>query len=192
MKIKFIFLGILFSTLVLYAGASSANAATPGGFDTFVSVTGGVYYAKDSQNNILASSSTPDLVIQTALNKRGDISISTGSYVLSSTFSGFDLSGNVHLKLAKDATMIVPTGFGGHVFRFNSGSAHNIIEGGIIQEANPAKNKWIGILMQSDTSNGVYFNLLKNLAIYNPGVAIELISGSGSWIKGNTFVNLHV
>src|SRR5438309_2077307 len=166
MKIVIALIGLLFSSTFLFMATFAQTTNLPDNFGTIVYQSNNYYYAKDSQNNIVTSSGVPDTVIKTALSRGGDIYIAGGTYNLSPSFSGFDLKSNTHLKLAPNANIVVPSGYGSYVFRFN-GIAHSVLEGGKISEANPVKWRWTGIMMQGNT-NGVYFNLIQNMNIANP------------------------
>jgi hypothetical protein len=148
-----------------------------------------MYLVKDSQNNIIMSSDTPNIVIKTALDRGGEIYLGSGSYYLSKEFSGFDFKYGTHLKLAQDSAIIVPSGYSGYVFRFSSGVQQCLIEGGNIYEANPVKRNWVGILMQGGPS-GIAFNLIENMIISYPNIVIDFNATTGQWINGNTFVNI--
>lgn len=161
----------------------------PNNSDTIVYVLGGMYYVKDLQNKIIKSSDTPDIVISTALARGGEIYIAGGAYYLTTNFSGFDIKFGTHLKMAKNADFFIPSGYSGYVFRFNSGSEQCIIDGGHIQESSPPKRNWIGILMQGGAS-GVADNLIENMVITYPQIAIDFNAATGQWINANTFVNV--
>src|SRR2546427_2704076 len=147
MKIIIVFVGILFSIGFFSMDTSAQNIDLKTGFGTIVYGNNGQYYAQ-SQNSVISVSGAPDTVIKAALDKGGDIYVSGGTYNLSTYFSGFDLKPNTHLKLAPDADIVVPSGYGGYVFRFNSGTAYCVMDGGHVYEGAPVKRSWIGILMQ--------------------------------------------
>src|SRR6267143_2756770 len=129
MKIIIALIGLLFSSTFLFMGAFAQTTNLPDNFGTTVYQSNNYYYARDSQNNLLVSSDTPDIVIKTALDRGGDIYIAGGTYNLSPNFSGFDLKSNTYLKLAIDAKIVVPSGYGGYVFRFNTNTFTSILEG---------------------------------------------------------------
>ncbi len=181
--------GILFSLSFLYAESFAQSLDLPNNSDTLVYPLGGMYFVKDSQNNILASSDTPDTIIKTALDRGGEIYISGGAYYLSKDFSGFDIKFGTHLRMAKNADIFIPSGYSGYVFRFNSGSEQCIVDGGHIQEIEPPKRNWIGILMLGGT-NGVADNFIENMVITYPYIAIDFSASTGQWINANTFVNI--
>src|SRR2546428_11654101 len=189
MKIIIAFMGLLFSSTFLFMWAFAQGLDLQNDFGTIVYVIGGMYFAKDSQDHIFVSSDTADIVIKAALDRGGDIYVTGGNYHLSKDFSGFDLKSTTHLKLAQDSSIIVPSGYGGYVFRFNNGTAHCVMEGGHIYETDPVKRGWIGIIMQGGTE-GVYFNLVENVIITDPYIVIDFNATRGQWINANTFVNI--
>src|SRR5437879_1010523 len=188
MKIIIAFIGLLFSSTILFMGTFAHGLDFVSDYGTIVNKISGKYFAKESQNNIIVSSDTPDIVIKTALNRGGEIFIAGGKYDLSSNFSGFDLKSYTHLKLAQDADIAVPSGYSGHVFRFNGGTTHCVMEGGRIHESNPVERSWIGILMQG--GSGIYFNFIENMIITDPYIVIDFNATTGQWINANTFVNI--
>ncbi len=164
---------------------------SPNGFGIVIYQMGGQYFAKDSQNNIIISNDAPDIVIKSALQKGGDIYISGGTYYLSKGFSGFDLQYGTHLKLAPNASLVIPSSYNGYVFRFGNYVGHCVLDGGHIYEATPVKRQWTGIMMQGGPG-GVYFNYIENTVITDPGIAIDFNATTGQWANANTFVNIKV
>src|ERR1700752_913833 len=191
MKILIALIGLLFSSTFLFMGVSAQVASLPNNFGTIVYQSNNYYYAKDSQNNILASSVVPDTVINTALARGGDIYIASGTYNLSPNFSGFDLKPHSYLKLASDANIVVPSGYGGYVFRFAGTVGHSVLDGGNIYEAQPAQRHWIGITLQTAHLNdGILFDYIANTVITDPYIVIDLNATGGQFINANTFVNI--
>ncbi len=190
MKIIIAIIVLLISSTFLFTETFAQGVDLTNDFGTIVYQFNGLYYVKDPLTGILASSDTPDSVIKTALGRGGEIYIEGGIYDLSKNFAGFDLKTGTDLKLAQDAHIIIPSGYSGYVFRFNSGIAHCVLEGGSINEANPVKRSWIGIMMQGGPA-GVYFNLIQNIRITNPYIVIDFNATAGQWINANTFVNIN-
>lgn len=188
MKIIIALIGLLLSSTFLFIVASAQTTNLPNNFDTIVYQSNGFYYAKDSQNNILVSSGIPEFVIKNALQRGGDIYVSGGTYNLSPSFVGFDIKSNTYLRLAHNAYFVVPSGYAGHVFRFNSDTFQSVIDGGNINEASPVKRNWIGILMQGES---VSFNLVENIVINNPSIVIDFSTTSPNYISANTFYNIN-
>src|SRR5207245_2454860 len=129
------------------------------------------------------------IVIKTALARGGDIYIAGGTYNLSQYFSGFDLKPHSYLKLASDANIVVPSGYGGYVFRFGSNVGHSVMDGGNIYEAKPVQRHWIGITMQSVTA-GILFDYIQNTVITDPYIVIDFNATGGGFVNANTFVNI--
>lgn len=155
---------------------------------------GGTYYAIDSKNNVLVSSTIAETAIRTALARGGEIFVGGGTYNLSNGFSGFDITSDTHLNLSADTRIVVPSGYSGYVFRFYGGAIPNrdsILQGGQISEADPVKRNWIAILMQGGTPHGVFFNYIENMVITDPYIVIDFSATTGQWINANTFVNIH-
>ena len=92
------------------------------------------------------------------------------------------------MKLAQDAKIVVPSGYGGHVFRMNSNTFQSVIDGGNINEVEPVKRNWIGVLMQGDQ---ISFNLVENMVVTNPFIVIDLSTSSPHYISANTFFNIN-
>ena len=179
---------LLLSPTFLSTSASAQITTLPNHDGITVYPNQGWYTAKDFQNNIIINSNIPEAVIQTALDRGGDIYIAGGTYNLSTNFSGFNLKSDTHLKLAQDAYIVVPSGYRGHVFGINSGTSHCIIEGGDINEAPPVKRNWIGILLRG---GAVSFNLVENMVVTNPFIVIEFNTTSPNYISANTFYNIN-
>ncbi|HYL67315.1 MAG TPA: hypothetical protein VEU72_09245 [Nitrosopumilaceae archaeon] len=188
MKIIIALIGLLISSTFLFTGTFAQTTNLPNNFETIVYQSNNYYYVTDSQNNIITSSGVPEFVIKTALERGGDIYIAEGTYNLSSNFSGFDLKSNTYLRLAHNAYIVVPSGYGGHVFRFNSATFQSVIDGGNINEAFPVTRNWIGILMQGEA---VSFNLVENMVITNPFIVIDFNTSSPNYISANTFYNIN-
>jgi hypothetical protein len=189
MRIAILLIVFFSSFNLLFMSTYAQTMNLPNQFGVIVYKMNGLYFARDSQSNIIVSSDTPDIVIKTALDRRGDIYITGGAYYLSKDFSGFDLRYSTHLKLAQDTALIVPSGYHGYVFRFNSGIERCVLDGGWIYEANPVKRNWIGIMMQGG-SMGVALNYIENVFITNPYIVIDFNATTGEWINANTFVNI--
>lgn len=188
MKIIIAVIVLLISSTFLITQSFAQNIVLPNGFGTIVTDNGGRYYAQDVTNVILSSSDTPDIVIKTALGRGGDIYIGGGTYNLSKDFAGFDLKSHTHLKLAQDARIVVPSGYGGYVFRFNTLTIQSVLEGGQIYEADPVKRNWIAILMQG---TGVSFNYISNMVVTNPYIVIDFSTITPGYISANTFDNIN-
>jgi hypothetical protein len=189
MKIIIAVIVLLISSTFLFTESFAQGVPLTNDFGTIVYQFNGLYYVKDPLTGILASSDTPDNIIKTALGRGGEIYIEGGTYHLSKDFAGFDLKYGTHLKLAQDAYVIVPSGYGGYVFRLGVGAAQCVLEGGSIYEASPIKRSWVGIMMQG-SKNGVYFNLIQNMVITYPDIVIDFNATTGQWINANTFVNI--
>src|SRR2546428_928426 len=188
MKIIIVFIGLVFSSSFLFIDAFAKGTDLPNDFDIVIWEFNGQYYAKEPRN-IVINSDTPDKIIKTALERGGEIYISGGPYYLPKNFSGFNIGSGTHLKLAENAKIIVPSGYGGYVFRFDNGVGYSVLEGGQINEANPTKGNWIGIMMQGGV-DGVYYNIIENTVIINPYIVIEFNATTGQWVMSNTFVNI--
>ena len=189
MKIIIALIGLLISSTFLFVGAFAQTTDLPNNFGTIVYPNQGWYTAKDLQNSIIINSNIPEAVIKTALARGGDIYIAGGTYKLSQDFSGFDLKAHSYLKLASDANIVVPSGYGGYVFRFGSNVGHSVVDGGNIYEEQPVQRHWIGITMQSITE-GILFDYVKNMVITDPYIVIDLNATGGEYINANTFVNI--
>src|SRR6266850_246909 len=188
MKIIIAFIGLLFSSNFLFMGTFAQTANLPNDFGTIVYESAGRYYAKDS-HDIIAGDNAPDIVIKTALARGGDIYIASGTYNLSPNFSGFDFKAHSYLKLASDANIVVPSGYGGYVFRFGSNVGHSVLDGGNIYEKQPVQRHWIGITLQSITE-GILFDYIENTVITDPYIVIDLNATGGGYVNANTFVNI--
>jgi len=188
MKIIITLIVLLFSFTFSFTETFAQGVNLPNNFGTIIYQFNGQYYVKDSQN-IIISSYTPDVVIKTALSRGGDIYIAGGTYTLTNDFSGFNLKYGSYLKMASDASIVVPSGYSGYVFRFSNYVGHCVVDGGHIYEANPVKRHWIGIMMQGGPG-GVYFNYIENTVITDPQIVIDFNATTGQWVNANTFVNI--
>lgn len=188
MKITIAVIALLISSTFLFTESFAQSLDLPNDVGTIVYELAGKFYLRDLQN-IITSSESPDVIIKAALARGGDIYIAQGTYDLTKDFAGFDIKYGTHLKLASDAYIIVPSGYNGYVFRFNSGTGQSVLEGGSIYENKPVQRNWIGILMQGG-KNGVYFNLVQNIVITYPHIVIDFNAAAGQWINANTFVNI--
>ncbi len=161
--------------------------------------SGSTYYAKKNDGAHIASSASPDLVIQTTLDQTsptgvgpGDIYIQSGLYNLSSSFAGFNIKSSTRLRLDTTALLSVPNGYSGYVFKLGTGTTNCIIDGGTIREleiplgAIPQR-RWTAIQLQA-TTDGVFFNKFLNTTIRDANIGVRLlVDGLTGWINANSF-----
>ena len=160
--------------------------------------SGSTYYAKRNDGTQVASGPTPDPVIQTTLNQTsptgvgpGDIYIQSGTYNLSSSFTGFNIKSSTQLRLDTTALLSVPNGYSGYVFKLATGTTNCIFDGGTIRELIPSggnpQRRWTAIQLQA-TTDGVFFNKFMNTTIRDANIGIKLlVDGSNGWINANSF-----
>ena len=136
----------------------------------------------------------------------GRVFIYDGIYTLSSSFSGFNLRSYTSLIAGPQSVLRVPSGYSGYAFRLQSSRGRKIrncvVDGGIIEEMDPPKRKWVGILLHG-MHDGVAYNKFMNTNINNAGIGIQLKATSnrlsstgrnygieGGWVNANSFESL--
>jgi hypothetical protein len=157
------------------------------------------YIALESDGSQLLQDPVPERVIQTVLDQKGStgegpghIYIRDGNYNLSAGFSGLNVSQHTRLTLEPTAYITVPNGYAGPVFRLVTNNTpncyDNIIDGGTINETGPKPQRnWVCLLLQG-TTEGVLFNKVMNMTIYDAGTGIKiLVNDSRGWVNGNSF-----
>ncbi|MFL5626757.1 MAG: hypothetical protein ACJ788_14330 [Ktedonobacteraceae bacterium] len=187
-------------------------------YRTFDQVNGELFHAEHSDGTPLANTpqSTPDPVIQTALNQPflGDIvkkgpghayiqTADPAVYNLSPAFTGFEVSSYTRITMDPTTILRVPSAYTGPVFHLRADDTvevlHTIIDGGYIQQVGGSK-QCVGILLENAATvvtspqhhtPGVLFNKIMNTVIEGAAIGIQLsITGPGGWVNGNSFQSL--
>jgi hypothetical protein len=186
---------------------NDSNSLINIGYNVVIYKSGSTYKAKSAAGATLASSTTLNGVVQTALDNKGTIwwpAASDGSaYTPTSGLTGWELSSNTSLIMGYNTRITVPETFSGTVFKINDayGGAHVAyhisIQGGSFQQAGAAPDaNWTWMVMESSSSTtgdaGVGHVSLRDIYVKrcNRFIVLKCDTGSKSWINGNNFDNI--
>ena len=186
----------------------SNTFAHVGAYNAIIYKSGSVYKAKKGDGTLIASSTTLDAVVQSALDLKGLIvwvAASDGSaYAPTAVHTGWEMSPGTSLVLSQDTRVSVPETSGGiTLFKINDayGGAHKahsmMIKGGFFQQSGVAPDAlWTFLHMQSSSSTansaGVYQNTIRDVYVKRCLYFIRLTANTGtqSWVNGNQFDNI--
>lgn len=180
------------------------------------------YFAEDSFGNLLPFMNSdgteplinpninPAPVLQAALNRQGDIYVADGSYSFNLDFQGLNIRDFSRITVAKDARFILPRGYSGEVFIFDS-VQDTILDGGFYTEQGglgdpdtgegSAERNWtllhfIGGSGGNPDLTGTFANTIQNIRAWYVGTVIRLsgkiVNGIWGFVNGNKFSNFSV
>jgi len=154
-------------------------------YDSVVFKDGSTYYAKKFDGTLISSSTTPETVLQAALDLKGSIFVAAGNYDIVST--GLQMSSDTHLEFARGAKLRAPNSTVITLLTANNVGWNCSIRGLYTDEQSSYTKKYTGLKLTS-SGPGIAFMDVSNCYIYKPDVGIELETTNASgYINGCRF-----
>lgn len=152
---------------------------------------GSIRLQKTSDGSITTYTSLgPAVAAVVADTANPSVTIADGFYQLAGGFAGWDCPKKTHIRMGQNTIIWVPAGYTGYVFRLINDANCCKIEGGLFDENDTKAWNWTLFKLNPTTgTNGVYWNVIKDVQAWRCKYPIHLLTDATTFINDNMFQN---